>query len=368
MTDIINIKQSLIAGSKAVCRFPEFLSSILLEQLSSRHFSHCFSDEQFSLQRKIALTLLLGAIVFLLIWWWSKMNQDIGQIEFNVHDVLGQSGCVTVYKGRLKDGREAAIKKYSNVNCKCKELEILLRMCKKGRPHANVVQYFCVEYSSNFTYLALELCDGNLMTALNDYSEQFAIYLEPRNCFLQIASGLNYLHGIGIQHRDIKPQNILWKKTDSDLRFVISDFDLGHITEHESSHKRRYGSLGWCAPELWNLRNRTYAVDIFSLGCVFYFVLTRGERHPFGLVSDMEDCQRAIISQDYHFSPSGLQNSYQGPLHMAAIAEDLLQEMICFNPNERIKASELLNHPLMWNSEQLLRFFDDIGDCIEGVA
>lgn len=363
MADIININQSLIAGSKAVCRFPEWLNGTLLEQLASRDFSHCFSDEENSLQRKIAVTLLM--IGFLLIWWdQSKMFKNIGQIEFNEHDVLGQSGCV--YKGRLKDGREAAIKKYSKVNCECKELEILLRMSEKGSPHANVVQYYCVEYSSNFTYLALELCHGNLMTALYDYSEEFAVCLEPRNCFSQIASGLNYLHGIGIQHRDIKPQNILWKRTISYLRFVISDFDVGHITEDESLHKTRYGSLGWCAPELWNLQHRTDAVDIFSLGCVFYFVITRGEKHPFGSVSDMEDCQRAIISQDYHFSLSGLQDSYQRSVHMAAIAEDLLREMICFNPNERIKASEILKHPLMWNSKQMLTFFLAIGKCIEG--
>lgn len=363
MTDIIHINQSLIAGSKAVCRFPEFLEGTLLEQLSSGDFSHCFSDEEFSLRKKIFVALVFGAIVFLLIWWGQRSNQ-IGQIEFNVRDVLGQSGCV--YKGRLKDGREAAIKKYSKVNCKCKELEILLRMSQEGPPHSNVVQYFCVEYSSNFTYLALELCHGNLMTALNENREQFAVYLKPINCFSQIASGLNYLHGIGIQHRDIKPQNILWKKTGSDLRFVISDFDLGYITEDESLHKPKYGSLGWCAPELWNLQDRTDAVDIFSLGCVFYFVLTRGEKHPFGSVSDMENCQRAIISQDYHFSLSGLQDSYQGSMHMSAIAEDLLREMICFSPNKRIKASELLNHPLMWNSKQMMTFFHDIGRCIEG--
>ena len=363
MADIININQSLIAGSKAVCRFPEWLNGTLLEQLAPRDFSHCFSDEENSLQKKIAVTLLV--MVFLLIWWdQSKMFKNIGQIEFNEHDVLGQSGCV--YKGRLKDGREAAIKKHSKVNCECNELKMLLRMSEKGSPHANVVQYYCVEYSSNFSYLALELCHGNLMTALYDYSEEFAVYLEPRNCFSQIASGLNYLHGIGIQHRDIQPQNILWRRTVSDLRFVISDFDLGHITEDESLHKTRYGSLGWCAPELWNLQDRTDAVDIFSLGCVFYFVLTRGERHPFGLVSDMENCQRAIISQDYHFSLSGPQDSFQGSLHMAAIAEDLLREMICFNPNERIKASEILKHPLMWNSKQILTFFHDVGDCIEG--
>ena len=359
MKDIIHINHSLIAGSKAVCGLP--LNGTLLEQLSPRHFSRCFSDEEsFSLNGKIVVALLIGAIVSLSRWW---SNRRIGQIEFNVHDVLGHSGCV--YKGRLKDGRDAAIKKYSKVNGKCKELEILLRMSEKASPHPNVVQYFCVEYNWNFTYLALELCHGNLTTALKDYSEEFAVYLEPRNCFSQIASGLNHLHGIGIQHRDIKPQNILWKKTDSNLRFVISDFDLGHIPENESLHKPWYGSLGWCAPELWNLQDRTDAVDIFSLGCVFYFVLTRDEGHPFGSVSKMEECQSAIMSEGYNFSLSKLEDSYQGSSHMTALAEDLLREMICFNPNERVKASEILKHPLMWNSEQIKTFFHGIGNRIK---
>ncbi|XP_068739385.1 serine/threonine-protein kinase/endoribonuclease ire-1-like [Montipora capricornis] len=266
-------------------------------------------------------------------------------------------------EGKLKDGREAAIKKYSRVKFNGKELEILLHVSRKGSPHPNVVQYLCVENDSRFTYLALELCHGNLITVVK--SEEFAVYLEPRKCFSQIASGLNHLHGIGIQHRDIKPQNILWKRTGSDLRFVISDFDLGHISGDESLHKIRHGTLGWCAPELWNLEDRTDAVDIFSLGCVFYFILTRGTRHPFGSVSDMTSCQRAIISQDYHYSLTGLQECYQESLQIAFLAEDLLRRMIILNPIERIKASGVLVHPLLWNSKQMVTFFHDIGDCIE---
>ena len=366
MLGIINLNRSLISGSKAVCRSPKFLNGILLKHLSLIDFSDCFTDEESSIHRKITMAVLFGTVsaVFLILRHRrAEAHHCIGQIEFSTRNVIGKAGCV--HRGKLKDGREAAIKKYSRVKFNCKELEILLHVSMKGSPHPNVVQYLCVENDSRFTYLALELCHGNLITVLCDYSEEFAVYLEPRKCFSQIASGLNHLHGIGIQHRDIKPQNILWKRTGSDLRFVISDFDLGHISGDESLHKIRYGTLGWCAPELWNLEDRTDAVDIFSLGCVFYFILTRGARHPFGSVSDMKSCQRAIISQDYHYSLTGLQECYQESLQIAFLADDLLRRMIILNPIERIKASGVLVHPLLWNSKQMVTFFHDIGDCIE---
>ncbi len=54
-----------------------------------------------------------------------------------------------------------------------------------------------------------------------------------------------------------------------------------------------YGTIGWAAPELWKGGKRTSAVDVFSLGCVFYYVLAKG-RHPFRKIDDLEQCQRNI--------------------------------------------------------------------------
>lgn len=68
---------------------------------------------------------------------------------------------------------------------------------------------------------------------------------------------------------------------------MISDFGLcKKLQTGQRSFSKRSGvtgTEGWIAPEILNQENErtTCAVDIFSLGCVFYYVLSEGE-HPFG--------------------------------------------------------------------------------------
>ena len=369
MKGILSVNRSLLAETNAKCLYPKSLNGTLLEQLTPQDFSYCFNKNTSPMRSIVTICCGVTVFVLYLIYYeyyynYMQTRRRIGQIEYDIKNVLGHSG--DVFQGKLKDGRKAAIKKRSLLTWNCKELDILLRLSEKGPPHPNIVQYLCVEHNSRYTYLALELCEGNLMTAVNDHSEWFAGDLELRKCFLQLGSGLSHLHKLGpkISHRDIKPQNILWKRTADDVRFIISDFDLAQFSEDESLHKVKCGTLGWIAPELWNREKRTTAVDIFSLGCVFYFVATLGG-HPFGSISDMESCQRCIISQDYSFSLSSFQaNRFKDFLNVAFMAEDLIGEMIHFTPDDRLKASDILDHPLLWSSSQMLKFFTIIGDCI----
>ena len=55
----------------------------------------------------------------------------VGQLEFNFNDVLGLTRKGNVFKGKLQDGRCAAIKKYPH-STNIKELDILLHLSKQG--------------------------------------------------------------------------------------------------------------------------------------------------------------------------------------------------------------------------------------------
>lgn len=97
------------------------------------------------------------------------------------------------------------------------------------------------------------------------------------------------IYNLCVVHRDIKPQNVLLSVSGprGEVRAMISDFGLcKKLQVGRVSFSRRSGITGtdgWIAPEMLSKdgKRTTCAVDIFSLGCVFYYVLSDG-KHPFG--------------------------------------------------------------------------------------
>ena len=87
----------------------------------------------------------------------------------------------------------------------------------------------------------------------------------------------------------LQPHNILLLKTNDRqrVRVKISDFGLtkpmkpGHFSISKASGLT--GTEGWMAPEIESTdeRSLSFAIDVFALGCIFYYVLSSGA-HPFG--------------------------------------------------------------------------------------
>jgi serine/threonine protein kinase len=114
-----------------------------------------------------------------------------------------------VYLGEAKKGKKlVAIKEVS----KLEENEIACLMNSESPFIIKLYEFWSVEKHS---YIALELCDGNLRESL----ENIKIY-EKIEYFEQIVEGMNYLNKKNIIHRDLKFENILLKNH----TVKISDF------------------------------------------------------------------------------------------------------------------------------------------------
>ncbi|KAF2454842.1 hypothetical protein BDY21DRAFT_365867 [Lineolata rhizophorae] len=228
------------------------------------------------------------------------------------------------------------------------------------------------------------------------------INLDVPRALYQLAAGLNHLHNLRIIHRDIKPQNILVaypKKNQQGTgpRFVISDFGLCKTLPDNASTlvgtTGNAGTIGWKAPELimqpkdaadrqssggsggqnkgegGSASSATSeavaqgvkrAVDIFSLGCVFFYVLTNGN-HPFDDNEGWMQIRELNIKKDRK-NLAKLRDlgdsDVEEPMH-------LLSAMLSNQPQLRPTAAQVMHHPFFWSPDKRLTFLCDVSDHME---
>ncbi|KAJ3632089.1 hypothetical protein Zmor_022110 [Zophobas morio] len=249
-----------------------------------------------------------------------KNPELIGKIRLASDDILGHGSHGTVVFRGFFENRPVAIKRllkefYEIAN---HEVDLLLQ----SDNHPNIVRYFCKEESEQFCYIALELCEGSLV----DFVEQkVAVALSHLDIVFQLLNGLNHLHNLNLVHRDIKPQNVL-------------------IT-------RQFGTQGWVAPEMLFGQRMTKFVDVFSTGCVIYYILSGGS-HPFGRSFERE-CK--IRTGTYELSC--VENNPE--------ALNLIAKMISLECSERPTIKEVLKHPFFWSNKKKLQFLTDLSDWVE---
>lgn len=142
--------------------------------------------------------------------------------------------------------------------------------------HPNIVTIHDFGQAARFFYLLMEFVDGvNLRQAMRAgrFTPEQALGLVPRIC-----DALQYAHGEGVLHRDIKPDNIL---LDAKGRVKIADFGIAKLAgeaELPSMLTRsgmHLGTPAYMAPEqMENPGEVDHRADIYSLGVVLYEMLT----------------------------------------------------------------------------------------------
>ncbi|KAF1743564.1 hypothetical protein MXB_5352, partial [Myxobolus squamalis] len=291
---------------------------------------------------------------------------------------IGQ-GCdgTYIYEGTF-DGRSVAVKRVLADSMEIAKQEILT--LRESDHHLNVIRYFCTEKDDQFYYIALELCSYNLHEFVtNKNIDKYG--LGDKEVLLHATSGLLYLHDLRIIHRDLKPHNILITKPDARgmARALISDFGLckklphgkAALTNHGSSMA---GTCGWIAPEVFEgTHPLTFSSDIFSLGCIFFFLLSFGI-HPFG---DELNRQYNIQSQNLNLTGITDKISTEFLVNLGKNeATDLISRMVGYDPKNRYlgriirrpTSKQVLGHLFFWNMKKRSQFLQDFSNYIEDLT
>lgn len=202
----------------------------------------------------------------------------IPQIE--ILELLASGGMGAVYKGRQKSlDRLVAVKILPpDIGHDAMFTERFNREARAlGRlNHPNIVAIHDSGHANGLYYFVMEYVDGtNLRHLLKDKA------LTPKDALAivpQVCEALQFAHDAGIMHRDIKPENIL---IDRRGRVKIADFGLAkilgqeHLDDNLTATRQVMGTVKYMAPEqMEGARHIDHRADIYSLGVVFYELLT----------------------------------------------------------------------------------------------
>ena len=196
--------------------------------------------------------------------------------NYKIVEQLGEGGMGVVYKAKqLSLSRDVAVKVLPAHLTR--EKAFVQRFFNEARAiaalnHPNIVQIFDVGKEGENYYYTMELVEGVSLEEIVRKREPMPIK-RAVSIITSVAKALAYTHRRSIVHRDIKPANIMIDKAG---RVKLADFGLA-LKEDSARLTVEGGIIGtpeFLSPEQASGKTATSLSDIYSLGVVFYEMVT----------------------------------------------------------------------------------------------
>lgn len=241
---------------------------------------------------------------------------------YRVISKIGQGGMSHVYLTRRDSDKEKVVLKILNAR-PADDPDLFQRFAQEyalisSAQHNNVVKIFEHGFTDSYAFIAMEYMSKGTL------SDAIAKGLDTRQALsilAQLAGGLAEMHKRGIVHRDLKPANIMVR---DDGTMAIADFGIAKKLDagaNVTRHGELFGTPYYLAPELIEGQQASERSDLYSLGVIFYEMLTG--RKPFDSPTISE-----LVAQHLRAPIPRLTGE-------AAECQPLLDQMLAKNPNLR---------------------------------
>ncbi len=135
--------------------------------------------------------------------------------------------------------------------------------------HPNIVRMIAAEKESRIFFMVMEYVKGKTLEKVLE-KEGTLDWTRAVDLVRQIAQGVEHAHNNKIIHRDLRPSNIM---VSEEGMAKITDFGTSAWLNTVPYASTRIGSPPYMAPEQF-LGKASYQSDIYSLGCIFYELIT----------------------------------------------------------------------------------------------
>eukprot|EP01101_Sappina_pedata_P012037 TRINITY_DN81_c1_g1_i1.p1 TRINITY_DN81_c1_g1~~TRINITY_DN81_c1_g1_i1.p1 ORF type:complete len:317 (-),score=143.89 TRINITY_DN81_c1_g1_i1:122-1018(-) len=261
------------------------------------------------------------------------------------YDIQEEIGCGAFSVVRVATHRESgekfAIKiiRKKDIGADLNRLQTEIEILKQVQ-HPNIIYLKDIFETPEIVAIVMELVTGgelfDRIVEQGSYSEKDASVLVSK-----MVSAIEYLHARGIVHRDLKPENLLLKCTNNLTEVKIADFGLSKIvgTDSISRMLTACGTPSYVAPEVLLTTGYDKEVDLWSIGVITYILLC-------GFPPFYDECLNnlfeEIMEARYEFP-----EEYWG--HISEEAKDFVARLLLVNPEQRMTASQALEHPWIVN-------------------
>uniref|UniRef100_A0A7N0TA64 non-specific serine/threonine protein kinase n=1 Tax=Kalanchoe fedtschenkoi TaxID=63787 RepID=A0A7N0TA64_KALFE len=200
--------------------------------------------------------------------------------------------------------------------------------------HENVVQFYNAFEDDNYVYIAMELCEGgellDRILAKKDsrYTEKDAAIIVRQ--MLKVAAQC-HLHGL--VHRDMKPENFLFKSTKEDSPLKATDFGLSDFIRPGRKFHDIVGSAYYVAPEVLKRKSGPES-DVWSIGVITYILLCG--RRPF-----WDKTEDGIFKEVLRNKPDFRRKPWA---NISNSAKDFVKKLLVKDPRARLTAAQALSH------------------------
>ena len=204
-----------------------------------------------------------------------KSKEIIGKGGFGNVFKVSEIGKNNLYALKFIRKKDVDDEKYQN------EIEIMKVLNKKNNKYIiRLIENFEIENQAHC--IVMELCDGSLKDILKKYKPNGLPLDIIKKIFKQLNEALKTMIDEGYTHRDLKPDNILIKYTDTNKNdFDIKLTDFGLSTNEISSFAQTHSNAGtekYMAPEINKNKDESNKYnnkcDLWSLGIILYELYT----------------------------------------------------------------------------------------------